>query len=315
MSSMKWGGIYVSIVTVFSIIYFFFWLIKPDSFIINSELNVHPFYGMNRFIMEDEKYDYRTGNGIKNISVIKEDIDRYFIDLRLNDRKIKSIESELLKIEADRNKVLEIQENEIYESTQAYKKKKLAPFISKEKYLEEEIAILEKRSSQEVRAKEDLDLVRLESAKQVELAKIKAEKAQQAYMSSDFIMNNLVSFISQNTREKHIELNRRESDAYRERAQLQDRMIESRAILYDKVYRYREIQIDRINIFDFFYFSIGISTTTTFGDIVANDKLVRAIVSFQLIVCIFVIGGFVSSVLEREDKKLSKSEMKKSASS
>lgn len=194
-------------------------------------------------------------------------------------------------------------------------KKKLAPFISKEKYLEEEIAILEKRSSQEVRAKEDLDLVRLESAKQVELAKIKAEKAQQAYMSSDFIMNNLVSFISQNTREKHIELNRRESDAYRERAQLQDRMIESRAILYDKVYRYREIQIDRINIFDFFYFSIGISTTTTFGDIVANDKLVRAIVSFQLIVCIFVIGGFVSSVLEREDKKLSKSEMKKSASS
>lgn len=265
--------------------------------------------------MEDEKYDYRTGNGIKNISVIKEDIDRYFIDLRLNDRKIKSIESELLKIEADRNKVLEIQENEIYESTQAYKKKKLAPFISKEKYLEEEIAILEKRSSQEVRAKEDLDLVRLESAKQVELAKIKAEKAQQAYMSSDFIMNNLVSFISQNTREKHIELNRRESDAYRERAQLQDRMIESRAILYDKVYRYREIQIDRINIFDFFYFSIGISTTTTFGDIVANDKLVRAIVSFQLIVCIFVIGGFVSSVLEREDKKLSKSEMKKSASS
>lgn len=315
MSSMKWGGIYVSIVTVFSIIYFFFWLIKPDSFIINSELNVHPFYGMNRFIMEDEKYDYRTGNGIKNISVIKEDIDRYFIDLRLNDRKIKSIESELLKIEADRNKVLEIQENEIYESTQAYKKKKLAPFISKEKYLEEEIAILEKRSSQEVRAKEDLDLVRLESAKQVELAKIKAEKAQQAYMSSDFVMNNLVSFISQNTREKHIELNRRESDAYRERAQLQDRMIESRAILYDKVYRYREIQIDRINIFDFFYFSIGISTTTTFGDIVANDKLVRAIVSFQLIVCIFVIGGFVSSVLEREDKKLSKSEMKKSASS
>ena len=312
MSSKRWGGVYVLVVAVFSITYFSFWLVKPDSFIINSELNVHPFYDMNRLMWGDENYDYKMGNGISLIE-LKEENDKYFLELSKSKENLEIIEFEMLEIKGELEKLSEIRNSEIDDNSEAFDRKKLAPFVLREKNMESEVAKLEKELPQTAKTQEDIELIRQVGDKRVELAGLRVEKAHQAYLNSEFILSNLGSFMSQETRDRYAELNQRESDAYKERYQLESRMRDARSITLDKVEKHIRDYRNKLSIVDFFYFSIGISTTTTFGDIVANDRLVRAIVSFQLIICIFIIGGFVNSVIVREANKSSKSDAEKRA--
>jgi len=310
MSSMKWGGIYLLIVIAFSAIYYFFWLFKPDSFIINSELNVHPFYDMNKLLWGEEKYDYRVGNGI-SLSELKKENDKYFLELSKNKEILASIESEMIAIKDELDKLSVSRESEIDENTKAYEEKMLAPFVLQEKEKQAEISNLEKKLPMKAKTQADVDLIRLVGDKRVELAEIRVKKAHQAYKNSEFILSNLLGFISQETRDKYAELNQRESDTYNERYQLEKRMRDTRSVTLDRIEKLIKEYSSKISIVDFFYFSVGISTTTTFGDLVANDIIVRAIISFQLILCIFIIGGFVNSVIVREANKANTADAKK----
>ena len=49
----KWGIIYSIVVLIFSFLYYSYWYINPDSFIINSELNLHPLQEMQKFLEGD----------------------------------------------------------------------------------------------------------------------------------------------------------------------------------------------------------------------------------------------------------------------
>tara|TARA_Y100000780_G_scaffold198455_1_gene189494 strand:+ start:9765 stop:10799 length:1035 start_codon:yes stop_codon:yes gene_type:complete len=307
MRSTCWGVIYVVVVAAFSLVYFLFWLAKPDSFIINSELNVHPFYDMDRLMWGDENYDYKVGSRISLIE-LKEENDKYFLELSNSQDNLKTIEIEMLEIRDELEKLSEIRNSEIDNNTEAFDSKKLTPFVLKEKNIQAELAKLEKELPQTAKTQEDIELIRRVGDKRVELARIRVEKAHQAYLNSEFMLNNLSSFMTQETRDRYAELNQRETDNYEERFQIESRMRDARSITLDKVEKHIKDYRNKLNIVDFFYFSVGISTTTTFGDIVANDRLVRGVVSFQLIICIFIIGGFVNSVIVREASKSSKSD-------
>ncbi|MGY5582783.1 ion channel [Vibrio cincinnatiensis] len=63
------------------------------------------------------------------------------------------------------------------------------------------------------------------------------------------------------------------------------------------VIRQRDLITNRLSFFDFLFYSVGISTTTTFGDITPNSSGVRILISMQLISCMFIISGLISSVL------------------
>ena len=53
-----------------------------------------------------------------------------------------------------------------------------------------------------------------------------------------------------------------------------------------------------MGILDFIYFSIGISTTSVFGDIMPNNKWLRSTISLQIIVSIVLVGLFVNALFE-----------------
>lgn len=57
-----------------------------------------------------------------------------------------------------------------------------------------------------------------------------------------------------------------------------------------------KIRKKKLNFLDFLFYSIGISTTTTFGEIVANSRIVRSIVSFQLLSSVFVLFFFIDAI-------------------
>lgn len=75
----------------------------------------------------------------------------------------------------------------------------------------------------------------------------------------------------------------------RERADL-------RSQAFDLVAAWRSERVARLSVLDFVYFSLGVATTTTFGDIVPNHPLTRFIVTLQLLISIVLVGLFVNSL-------------------
>jgi hypothetical protein len=106
--------------------------------------------------------------------------------------------------------------------------------------------------------------------------------------------------MSQETRDRYAELNQRETDAYEDRYQLEENMRNARSITLDKIEEYIKEFRNKLDIVDFLYFSVGISTTTTFGDIVANDRVVRAVVSFQLILSYSLLVALLIRLLQEK---------------
>ena len=106
-------------------------------------------------------------------------------------------------------------------------------------------------------------------------------------------------FTSKETRDDLIKLNEQRTSYNDKRFKLVKEMGDKRSAAIDNVGRYYKQYMARLNIIDFIYFSVGISTTTTFGDMVASDRLIRAFVSLQLLLCIFIVGGFLNSVMNK----------------
>lgn len=301
MKSTTWSLLYLLAVAVFSSFYYCFWLNKPDSFIINPELNVQPFYSVNKLLWSDENTDYQLGNGI-SLNKLQAENDNYFYQLSHSKNEIFKIEQEMSEIKSDLDKLDEIRNAELDKNKHAYEAKMLAPILQREGKLEVELVELNKYLPAVVKTKADVELVRDVGNKRVELAEIRVEKAQQIYEVAEFFLSNLVGFMSKETIDRYAYLNQRESDLYQERYLIEKNIRDARSLTFDRLEKDFETYRSRLNYFDFLYYSIGISTTTTFGDIVANNRVVRIVVSVQLLICIFIVAGFVNSVVAREVK-------------
>ncbi|MGF3807839.1 ion channel [Enterobacter mori] len=296
--SRVWAGIYFSIVILFAVLYYGFWLLKPDSFIINSELNVHPFYDMNVMLWSDENYDYPMGNGI-DLNVLKKENDEYILKLSKDKSDLEKIDSELADLDNEFYSVYKKKEAEFTQKTKEYEQEMLSDFIAHEKALEASVANLEKDSPVIVKTNDDVMKIQRIGDERVRLAEARLETARQSFKIADYILKNLMLFTSKETRDDLIKLNEQRTSYNDKRFKLVKEMGDKRSAAIDNVGRYYKQYMARLNIIDFIYFSVGISTTTTFGDIVASDRLIRAFVSLQLLLCIFIVGGFLNSVMNK----------------
>jgi len=55
-------------------------------------------------------------------------------------------------------------------------------------------------------------------------------------------------------------------------------------------------RLARLTYFDFLYFSMGVATSNTFGDIITNDRVVRFVIVVQLLLSLTVVGLFINAV-------------------
>ena len=58
-------------------------------------------------------------------------------------------------------------------------------------------------------------------------------------------------------------------------------------------------QSKRLRFIDFIYFSMGVATTNAFGDMIPNDRFIRFLIIFQLVLSIFLVGLFVNLVANK----------------
>ncbi|VDZ88813.1 Uncharacterised protein [Lelliottia amnigena] len=206
LNARVWAVTYLSIVLLFAVLYYVFWMCRPDSFIINSELNVHPFYDMNVMLWSDENYDYQMGDGI-NLNTLKKENDEYILKLSKDRVELGKIDSELVNLDKRFDTIYEKKDAEFLENTKKYEQEMLSSFIKREKDLEASAASFEKDSPVIVKTNDDVLKIQRIGDERVKLAEARLETARQSFKNSDYILKNLMKFTSKETRDDLIKLN------------------------------------------------------------------------------------------------------------
>ena len=293
-NSIKWFLSYLGCVLLFSIVYWGAWHLKPDSFIINSQLNIRPFQSIDDFLWRDEP-NYQTSTHV-NLSQFKREYDTYYVKITEAEQQIQNIELEHKNLELRLLELDKKRNSEIDVNFKKYDQKKLEPFKNIEKELEKELAEIEGRLPEEVRTKDDLEVIKEVGAKRVELAKAKYNSAVQASVN---ISQDITGFMSNETWDGYRDVSDARKKLYQERYMYQKKIGDTRIKVIDALKNDRDLIRGRVGWSDFVFFSIGISTTTTFGDLVANDVITKSLVSIQLFGCLILVAGFLGSVMKQ----------------
>jgi hypothetical protein len=93
------------------------------------------------------------------------------------------------------------------------------------------------------------------------------------------------------------------AEAFKARDALEDRHL----TLYDELLKFRmrrrelleaweNQRVRRLTFFDFLYFSMGVATSNTFGDIIPNDRIIRVAIVMQLLLSVLLVGLFIDAI-------------------
>lgn len=273
-----------------------YWSVKPDSFIINPDLNFQPFQEINSFLWEDSSsYTvYRS----RNLSAIKEEYDKSYLNIRNVKKKLKEIDLRFQELEKETD-ALSIKHNgEVDEKFSEYDERLLEPFKKKEVKLKQELTRLEENPSNNFKNKSNLDKVIIVGKKRIELASARLKTASQASKNSQFLLSNVTMFFSNTTISAYNDISNERRSLYQKRYDLEIKRDISRVNAIEALGRDLDQIRNRVEWSDFLFFSIGISTTTTFGDLVVNDRVMKSLVSIQLLICLFIVAAFLKSAIK-----------------
>lgn len=255
---------------------------------------MHPFQSIDDFLWRDEP-NYQTSFHV-NLSQFKKEYDTYYVKITEAEKQIQNIELEhknlelrLLELDKKRNTEIDI-------NFKKYDEKKLEPFKDIEKELIKELAEVEAHLPKEVTTEADLDVIKAVGEKRVELAKAKYNTAVQASIN---ISQDITGFMSNETWNGYRDVSDTREKLYKERYRYAQKIGDARVKAIDVLKNDMELIRGRVGWSDFAFFSVGISTTTTFGDLVANDVSTKSLVSIQLFCCLILVAGFLGSVIKQ----------------
>lgn len=295
-----WGLGYLLVVVIYSGAYYSVWCISPDGFIVNSELNKYPL---------SRAFNYIGGsstvvNGVPALPGLVEfsqELDEKDNEMRaLNaeiyngDRKVEQLRAEQEKLGSQNqvlmaSKILEYQNKQVAQAN--------IDVVEAERGLgiyESGLTDLEKES----------DKYRMVIAyKKVDLADLKVIAAKKAEEAANYILKNMSRFSDPGIASRLSVVSQDIQRSWVEREQKVEKLhglIDSQS---SRLGSWREQRASMLSWYDFLFFSIGISTTTTYGDLVGNSRFVRFAIASQLFLCIFIMAGFVSSVVSSGAKK------------
>lgn len=289
-----WLLSYLAIVFLFSGVYYSIWSARPDSFIINSELNLDPLSDIP--LLAWQEMDTHATTGAPNLGEIstklagiKAGINELDFKVRSLDQQVDSGRAELAEV-GTRNQTITMANGERYR--QDITAEASRNVVDAERVL--------KAFSERGWAERNYGVA--EANLRVRLAEMRVIQAEQMAEAYRYFISNIGQFGDAQLMAQMDQLNDKTQAQAREREQAWELLSQKRTELIDVAHTWRKQRLDAVSWLDFLFFSIGISTTTTYGDVVGNSRLVRSLIATQLLICVFVMAGFVSSVVSRSGR-------------
>lgn len=286
-------------VLAFAIIYWLAWWARPDSIAVSGSANVRPLQAIRDIVWTDAQPEPGTFD-----AATVEEINGRAAPLLAAWRALPAEEQKLARIEADLEQQLDRVRADAGPKVDArireYEALQLRELDAKRAAIETEIATLE-RAAAAAADDQAASQLRIQAIdRSVDLARHKVVVAKKRAEVAAFIADNFGSFMPDEDR-KRIETLRAAADRnFEGQMQLADRRTRIRVQLDNLLQTETRRVLNRLAFVDFVYFSFGVATTVTFGDITPNSTLVRGLVALQLLFSIVTVGFFVNSLAPEE---------------
>lgn len=153
----------------------------------------------------------------------------------------------------------------------------------------------------EMQGKDTTELVL--SGEYLKLAMMELEYAERNKEVQDNIIKHYGSFVPVDLSEEYQQMYNYMIKLMIDRQNLERNRINVSADIKEKVRLFHENRRETVGLFDFLYYSVCVSTTTSFGDIVPNNTLTRTISLLELLACVFWVGMMINKISKRLDEK------------
>lgn len=282
---------YVLIIFSFAVVYYLAWLVNPDSFIKNNALNYTPVhnainlaFSFNDALHEDpdnisnEEFSEQTLKAKKEFDRIR----RQNIDLEKSlsqqESNLKLIHEKLSKAWAKNTQVYVEKTSLKYRETLIIKESERENILSQKNKMNES----------------QFNIILAD--KNVEISEDKLSIATTERDALEYVMSHVGDFNEPKLVSELNIANKKTDDIRTKITVNNERMIKIRNNVQNLLNRRQK---EDLNFWDFTFYSIGISTTTTFGDLVANSRFIRMLVCIQLLLSILVLANVTQSFLSK----------------
>lgn len=295
-STVRVAALWVASVVFFSLIYWGYWNVRPDSFILNKEFNLTPYDQLlSRLWQPNQNAMWGKSPGSK--AGIAADLEELMKSVNELDMEATSVLKQLQTLQ-EQQKTLEGRQSAVYQQHDTKLWANVEKYKADTTRKEEEAA---QRAREEVSRLESIAGSSPSSSISLVIANAKVKLAYANYAlavrraeAADYVIHNLRALEDSATTAELDTLRSSLSETSKEQLDLTFRLGTIRERAFAKLRDWYSIRTSRLDWIDFLYFSAGVSTTTTFGDIVPNSRAVRVIVIAQLVASVLIVGYFVS---------------------
>jgi hypothetical protein len=291
------AGAFFATILVCGLAYWGAWYARPDSFIVQQEVNLYPFGTLVGFLWDENLTNLPTQvSGLTEATARASKLIDQGRALRERESQLtaqsQEIETEMKQAygELERNRAAAIEE---------FRRRELEALESKRTTLTQQLAMVEEQLNFNFNENR-YDPARLVIANlRVELAEHDVQLAQKRVEVAERILKEYGQFVKPADAQRWKELDERATNVRDGLFAVMKERADLRGAAFKLMEELRVERIDRVGFLDFVYFSIGVATGTTFGDIVPNHVFTRSVVALQLLASIIIVGFFVNSLSPR----------------
>lgn len=285
-------------VLAYSVGYWVLWYSRPDSFIMNKEFNLTPIQDLHTKLWDAERpatwspsptAKAPTATELDSLMGTVAELDRTAVEA---EEALAPLRLEQAALEMESKRAFQRHSDLMWSNVEKYKTSAWAPEQKEVQRQTALVAALEQQFGIDPPSHQAIVLAEA----RVVLAHARYREAVKMAEVGEYVLRNLVSFSdSAATSEAGRVDEQLRTNATRQN-ELSARLSNIRKRAHDNLDSWYSARRDRLLWIDFLYFSVGVSTTTTFGDIIPNSRKARIFVLSQLVLSVFLVGYLVSLV-------------------
>lgn len=276
MPTIRFATMFVGKIFIFGFVYWVIFFIKPDSFNFANGFNSKP---LSNFLGEFYETDVPSAVYALDFQAAVSRFKDESLELKSRYEQSSLLENERTALEAAFDELYRELDKDRAKEVDIYNKKNIEPLESESEEIEQKLSSRDYSTQQRV----DLRTRNLEISKKL-------------LAHHSFVLSNFGQFGSADLRDR-IQDEDQKLQIFREKhARAEEDYREKRVEVYDAFMQARADIFSSIGLVDFLYFSACVSTTTTFGDITANNRWVRLLVVLQILIGIMILAFFIQSI-------------------
>lgn len=290
-SRWRYAFIYIFVVVLFAVVNYIVFLNNTSYYLISDQLNKN--VARFDYLNEDSVLvSYQKGiNDTIPLSMAEfgDKIKPYLVEVNSTANLISKVKVEIDYKEVRKDSLWEVATIKRTDSIERYKNKVLMPYRLRIDSLESYISI-----------RDSIDMVI--QRKYVELANLNYEYALKNLETQNYIIQHYGSFISSSLFEEAHNESAEWANLCDSVVKLEKSRIEMASQIREMVRLYHNNRIKSVSFWDFLYYSICVSTTVSFGDIIPNKGISRFWAIFELLLCIVLVAIILDDIKKARNK-------------